>query len=157
MALLFGSLPVSSALFLGGWGFEGAAEIACLCAVLGAYFHLAGRRSFRTIPDSASIIEQAMSLASTGETGEAIALLTRAIGLSPRLWQAYQYRGVLYLSQPGAAGKALQDLTEAIRLAPREADLYWLRGQACNLVGDDSAARRDAETAAALNAGSPKS
>jgi tetratricopeptide (TPR) repeat protein len=157
MALLFGSLPIASLLFLGGWGFEGAAEIACLCAIVGTYFYIADRRSFRAIPDSASMIEQAMSLASTGETGEAIALLTHAIDLSPRLWQAYQYRGALYLSQPASAEKALQDFMEAIRLAPQEAFLYWLRGQAYNLLGDGSAARRDRETAAALNAGSPKS
>jgi tetratricopeptide (TPR) repeat protein len=151
MALLFGSLPVASRLLLGGWGFEAAAEIAILCAFLGTYFYIAGWRRFRTIPDAATMIEQALQLASTGETGEAIALLTHAIRLSPRLWQTYQYRGALHLAQP-AAEEALQDLAEAIRLAPMEPSLYWLRAQAYTLLGDASAAQRDQETAAALQA-----
>src|ERR1035441_9929699 len=44
MAFLFASMPAASKLFLGFWGFDGAAEIACLCLVLGTYLHIASRR-----------------------------------------------------------------------------------------------------------------
>jgi len=151
MSLLFGSLPVASRIFLGVWGFEGAAEISFLCLILGTYFYIAGRRGSRAIPDSATMMNQAIGLASLGRTDEAIALLTQVIRLSPRLWQAYQYRGEAYLTQRNSADKALQDFTEAIRLASEEPHLYWLRGQAHNLLGDDSAACRDYAVAAALS------
>jgi regulator of sirC expression with transglutaminase-like and TPR domain len=52
------------------------------------------------------------------------------------LWQAFQYRGELYLRQQ-SFDAALQDLNEAIRLAPEEPHLYILRGQAHSLLGWD--------------------
>jgi tetratricopeptide (TPR) repeat protein len=136
MAFLFASMPVASKLFLGVWGFDGAAEIACLCLVLGTYFHIAGRRRSPAIPDPATMLDQAMQLALSGQTDEAIALLTETIRLSPQLWQAFQYRGELYLRQQ-SFDAALQDLNEAIRLAPEEPHLYILRGQVHSLLGLD--------------------
>ena len=150
MALLFGSLPVASKLLLGDWGFDGAAEISCLCLILGTYFHIVSRRRSPPVPDPATMLDQAMQLASSGGTDQATALLTEAIRLSPQLWQAYQYRGELYLRQGDSVEAALQDLTEAIRLAPAEPHLHFLRGQAHSLLGDDPSSRRDYETAAAL-------
>jgi regulator of sirC expression with transglutaminase-like and TPR domain len=50
------------------------------------------------------------------------------------VWQAFQYRGELYLRQQ-AFDAALRDLNEAIRLAPEEPHLYVLRGQAQSLPG----------------------
>ena len=152
MSLLFGSLPVASRILWGVWGFEGAAEISFLGLILGTYFHIAGRWSSAAIPDSASMMNQAIELASLGQTDEAVALLTQAIRFSPRLWQAYQYRGEIYLSQRNSAVNALQDFTEAIGLAPQEPCLFWLRGQALRLLGDDSAARRDHAIAVELSA-----
>ena len=38
MAALFASMPAASKLFLGVWGFDGAAEIACLFLILGTTF-----------------------------------------------------------------------------------------------------------------------
>ena len=149
MAGLFGSLPVASKLLLGDWGFEGAAEVSCLCLILGTYFHIVSRRSAPPVPDPATMLDQAIQLASSGRTDQATALLTEAIRLSPQLWQAYQYRGELYLRQ-GDSVDALEDLTEAIRLAPEEPHLHLLRGQVHSLLGDDSSSRRDYETAAAL-------
>jgi tetratricopeptide (TPR) repeat protein len=134
MAFLFASMPVASKLFLGVWGFDGAPEIACLCLVLGTYFHIAGRRRSAAIPDPATMLDQAIHLASSGQPDEAIALLTETIRLSPQLWQAYQYRGELYLRQQ-CFDAALGDLNEAIRLAPEEPHLYILRGQAHGLLG----------------------
>jgi tetratricopeptide (TPR) repeat protein len=135
MAALFASMPAASKLFLGTWGFDGAAEIACLLLILGAYFHIMGRRRSRAIPDQASMLDQAIRLALSGQIDEAIALLTETIRLSPQLWQAHQYRGELYLRQQ-AFDAALRDLNEAIRLAPEEPHLYALRGQAQNLQAE---------------------
>jgi len=152
MALLFASLPAASKLFLGSWEFEGAGEIAFFCLILGAYLHFLARPDFRAVPDDAALLDQAIQLAAAGKSDESIALLTEAIRTAPRLWQAFQYRGQLYLSRPESVDAALQDFNEAIRLAPREAHLYVLRGYARTLLGDELSARADYEAAAALNA-----
>ena len=136
MAALFASMPAASRLFLGVWGFDGALEIACLCLILGTYFHLVGRRAGPPIPDPATVLDQAIRLALSGQTDEAIALLTETIRLSPQLWQAYQYRGELYLRQQSFES-ALRDLNEAIRLAPEEQHLYILRAQAQSPPGGE--------------------
>jgi len=135
MAALFASMPAASKLFLGVWGFDGAAEIACLCLMLGTYFHIVGRRGGPAIPDPATMLDQAIQLACSDQTDAAIALLTETIRLSPQLWQAFQYRGELYLRQQ-SFDAALRDLNEAIRLAPEESHLYILRGQAQNPQGE---------------------
>ena len=135
MSLLFASLSVASRLFLGAWDFEGAAGIACLCAVAGTYLYLRGRRASRPIADPATTLDLAIRHAQSGRVDEAVELLTEAIRLSPQLWQAFQYRGELYLIQPNRADAALQDFTEAIRLAPEEPHLYILRGHAQSLLG----------------------
>jgi len=136
MAFLFASMPAASKLFLGVWGFDGAVEIACLCLILGTYFHIVGRQRSPAIPDPSTMLDQAIQLAASGRMDEAIALLTETIRLSPQLWQAFQYRGELYLRQQ-SFDAALQDLNEAIRLAPEEPHLYILRGQAQSLMGLD--------------------
>ena len=149
MAVVFGSLPLASRIFLGSWGFDGAAEIGCLCLLVGAYFHIVSRR-FSAVPDPATILERAGQRASAGRGDRAIALLTEGIRLSPQLWQAFQYRGELYLRQGGQMDAALQDFSEAIRLAPGEPHLYILRGHVHSLLGDESSARSDYARAAAL-------
>jgi len=70
-------------LFLGSWGFDGAPGIACLCLVAAAYLYFAGRERRPAIPDSAAILDKAIRLAASGETGRAIALLNEALRLSP--------------------------------------------------------------------------
>jgi len=136
MALLFASMPAASKLFLGVWGFDGAAGIACLCLILGTYFHIVSRRRAPAVPDPASMLDQAIQLARSGQFDPAIVLLTETIRLSPQLWQAFQYRGELYLRKQ-SFDAAFQDLTEAIRLAPNEPHLYILRGQAYSLLGEN--------------------
>src|SRR5208283_1735159 len=79
LAFLFASLPVASKLFLGSWGFDGAPGIACLCLVAAAYLHFAGRKSRPPIPDSAAIMDKAIRLAASGDTGRGIALLNEAL------------------------------------------------------------------------------
>jgi tetratricopeptide (TPR) repeat protein len=150
LAILFASLPLVSRLLLGTWEFEGSAGIAGLCLIAGTYFHLRSRRGAPAIPDYATLLDRANRKASEGRSGEAIVRLTKAIRLSPRLWQAFQYRGALYLSQNNAAD-ALADFTEAIRLAPGEPHLYTLRGEAHRLLGDEASARKDDEAAARFN------
>ncbi len=149
MAAVFGTLPLASRIFLGGWGFDGAAEIGCLCLMAGVYFHIVSRR-FPAVPDPATILERAGERAASGRGDRAIALLTEGIRLSPQLWQAFQYRGELYLRQGEQADAALQDFSEAIRLAPREPHLYVLRGHVYSLLGDEASARSDYAQAEAL-------
>jgi tetratricopeptide (TPR) repeat protein len=149
MAILFASLPLASWLFLGGWGFPGASELAFLCAALGAYLEVR-RRRWKALRDDAIALERALTLASEGETGRAAAVLTNTIRISPKLWQAYQYRGQLRLSEAEQWEAALSDFDAAIALAPDEAHLYALRSQAHRLLGEESAAQRDEETALAL-------
>lgn len=153
MALLFASLPIACRVFVGVWGFDGAFEASCLCLVLGTYLHLLGRRSLPAIPDAATLLDRAIRLAIEGRTDRAIHFLTEAIRLNPRLWQAFQYRGELYLLQPETVDAALNDFTEAIRLAPEEPHLYVLRGQTHRLLGDDLSARNDCEMASRCQMG----
>jgi Flp pilus assembly protein TadD len=150
LSILFGSLPLVSRLILGVWEFEGAAGVAGLCVMAGTYFHLLGRQAPPAVPDSATLLEQANGMAAAGQTGEALVLLREVIRLSPRLWQAFQYRGELYLWQQKSM-EALADFTEAIRLAPGEPHLYTLRAEAHRLLGDEASARKDYEAAAALS------
>jgi len=129
LSILFASLPVSSRVFLGVWGFESAAGVAGLFLVAGSYLHILARRALKAMPDPAEMLDEALALARFGQVGEAIALLTKAIRGSPRLWQAYQYRGELYLSQQ-LPERAAEDFSEAIRLAPEEPHLRVLLEQA---------------------------
>jgi tetratricopeptide (TPR) repeat protein len=134
MAALFASLPVASRLFLGEWAFEGAGGIAFVCLLLGTYWHIVARRH-RTLPDPATRLEEAIESARSGQIDRAIALLSREIRLSPDLWQAYQYRGELYLQRPDSVAAAIADFETAIRLAPGEQHLRTLidraRGADC--------------------------
>jgi tetratricopeptide (TPR) repeat protein len=150
LAFLFASLPLAARLFLGSWEFDGAPGIACLFLVAAAYLYFAGRQRRPPIPDSAAILDQAIRLAAAGETSRGLALLNEALRLSPRLWQARQYRGQIRLGQPDAAESALQEFTEAIRLAPGEPHLYILRSHVFTVLGRDSSARADLEAAARL-------
>lgn len=136
MSLLLASLPIASWLFLGGWGFDGAAGMACLCLFIGTYFQIVSRRKFPPLPDPAAMLDEAIHLGSSNRTEQAIAVLTEVIRLSPRLWQAFQYRGELYLSREDSVHAALDDFEEAIRLAPGEPHLYELRDHARSLLGD---------------------
>jgi len=138
LAILFASLPVSSRLFLGVWGFESAAGVAGLCLIAGTYLHILARRASKAMPDPADMLDQALGMARYGQVDEAIALLTEAIRLSPWLWQAYQYRGELYLSLQ-SLDRAAEDFSEAIRLAPEEPHLHVLLER----VADQSPKRLD--------------
>jgi len=89
-------------------------------------------------------------LAASGETERGIQLLDEVLRLSPRLWQAREYRGQMRSVEPSAAEAVLQDFTEAIRLAPEEPHLYVLRSHIFTVLGRDPSARADLETAARL-------
>ena len=149
LAVLFGSLPLASKLFIGVWGFEGAGGFACICLMLGVYLHIVSRRNFAVLRDGAVMLDHAIQLALEGRSGEGITLLTKAIRLNPNLWQAYQYRGELYLKQQHW-NAALADFTAAIRLASNEPHLYSLRGQTYTLLNDHVRAAEDYDVAASL-------
>jgi tetratricopeptide (TPR) repeat protein len=123
------ALAMAVLLLLGSWAFPEGLGLACVCGISAAYFHVMSRRRMRVVPDPAKMIEVAVELAHEGKVDRAIALLTKEIGRSPKFWQAYQYRGHLYLLQ-GAADLALRDIDEAMRLAPNEPDLLRLRDAA---------------------------
>lgn len=150
LAALFASLPLSSRIFLGVWGFDAAAGIACLSLIAGTYLHILSRRSLPAMPDPASVLDEALALARSGRVDQATEELTEVIRLSPWVWQAFQYRGELYLLQPDSLGRAVEDFSEAIHLAPEEPHLYALRGHAYGLLGDELSARQDIERAAVL-------
>ena len=80
---------------------------------------------------TSTLLERAGRLATSGRTARAIVVLTAVIRLSPKLWQAYQYRGELHLRE-GNPAAAADDFAEAIRLAPEELHLYLLRDRANN-------------------------
>lgn len=131
LALLFGSLPIVGRFVLGDWEFAGAAEISCLLLLAGAYFHFRSRR-YAAKPDPATLLDQANQLAANGRIDRAVRLLTKTIRQSPKLWQAYQYRGELHL-RLGDFALAAQDFSDAIRLAPDEPHLHLLLEQAASL------------------------
>jgi tetratricopeptide (TPR) repeat protein len=145
-------LPLTCRLLFGAWEFDGAGGLGVLCIIAGGYFRLMSRRPVRAAPDPASMLEGAIQLAQAGELEDAVARLTVAIRLNPRLWQAYQYRGELYFAQQ-RLGEAVSDFDAAIQLAPGERHLYLLRGRAHELLGDVLSAGRDFETAVALGGG----
>jgi tetratricopeptide (TPR) repeat protein len=150
LAFLFVSLPLMARLVFGNWGFDGAPGIACLFLAAAAYLYFAGREERPPIPDPAAMLGEALRLAASGHVDRGLALLDEALRLSPRLWQARQYRGEIRLATSNAAEFALQDLTEAIRLAPDEPHLYILRSHIFTLLGRDSSANADLDTATSL-------
>jgi tetratricopeptide (TPR) repeat protein len=79
------------------------------------------------------MLDEASRLAAEGRIDRAIVQLSKTIRRNPRFWQAFQYRGELYLGLENSS-LAIQDFTEAIRLAPNEAHLYVLRERACRLL-----------------------
>ena len=133
VSVLFGALALGCRLFLGAWPFDGALELVVLSAALGVYFQILSRRH-RTVPDGAVLLDQALQLAGAGRIDDAIETLTKAVRQSPHLWQAFQYRGELYLARQNPAA-AVRDFDEAIRLAPGEQHLYRLREQANDPAG----------------------
>ena len=93
-----------------------------------------------TIPDSATLMDRASRLTASGRMAKAISVLTKALGLDRRLWQAFQYRAELRASQGDYRG-ALEDVSQAIRLAPREEHLYQLRARLYQAMGPDETSR----------------
>jgi regulator of sirC expression with transglutaminase-like and TPR domain len=95
------------------------------------------------------MLYRALELASSRGPGEALALLNRTIGQSPRFWQAFQCRAELHLAQQ-APTLALADVSTAILLAPAEAHLYRLRAHIYALLEEPASSAADLERAAQL-------
>ena len=65
-----------------------------------------------------------------GKTDEAIADLTEAVRLDPKLAAAYCRRAAIFLAQ-GFPDLAVDDLTEAMSAAPNSQEAACLRARAC--------------------------
>ena len=138
--MLFASMPVAARIVLGVWAFQEAGAISVICFAIAAYLHLRSRGRMPTIPDSATLMDRASRLTASGRMAKAISVLTKALGLDRRLWQAFQYRAELRASQGDYRG-ALEDVSQAIRLAPREEHLYQLRARLDHAMGPDETSR----------------
>ena len=149
IGLLFASMPVGAKILLGVWGFQEAAAISIICFAIATYLYLMSRGRMRTIPDGTEMMDRARRLAASGKMAKAIFVLTKTLRLDPKLWQAFQYRGELRVSQGDYRG-ALDDFSEAIRLAPHERHLYLLRAQVYSAMGQESPAQHDYETASRI-------
>lgn len=140
---------MASRLLLGVWGFPEAAGISVISFTIAIYLYARSLGRLR-IPDGAVMLDRAERLASSGKVAKAIAVLSQTIRLNSSLWQAYEYRGRLRISQ-GDYSEALEDLSEAIRLAPQERHLYFLRAQVYDNLGENILAQHDYETAYRLH------
>jgi Flp pilus assembly protein TadD len=129
-------MPVAARIVLGVWAFQEAAAISVICFALAAYLHLRSWSRIPTIPDSAAMMDRASRLTASGRMAKAISVLTKALGLDRKLWQAFQYRAELRASQGDYRG-ALDDISEAIRLAPAEPHLYMLRARLYTTMGEE--------------------
>src|SRR5689334_21268668 len=83
LAALFATLPLSSRLFLGVWGFESAGALASLCAVLAIYLHIQSRRALHELPDTSLLLDEAIALSRSGHVEQAEAVLTEIVRVSP--------------------------------------------------------------------------
>jgi tetratricopeptide (TPR) repeat protein len=128
-AVLFLGMALGSKLLVGVWPFDGALELTVVCVVLGILFHVLGMRRVATSPDPSALLNQAFTVASAGSIDGAIGILSKAISENPQLWQAFQYRGELYMSVQNYSA-AVSDFNRAIRLAPEERHLNDLLDRA---------------------------
>jgi Flp pilus assembly protein TadD len=142
-------MPAASRILLGIWGFHEAAAVSVICFFVAGYLYVMSRGRTRAIPDSAQLMDRARGLAASGKPVKAISVLTETLRLDPKLWQAFQYRGELRVSQGDYEG-ALSDFSEAIRLAPHERHLYLLRAHVYSEIGQDDPAQHDYGTASRL-------
>ncbi|HWC98847.1 MAG TPA: hypothetical protein VG456_18935 [Candidatus Sulfopaludibacter sp.] len=128
-AILFFVMALGGRILAGAWPFEGSLELSLVCLALGVLFHVAGMPRFAALPDPSSLLNQAFRVASTGRIDGAIGILSKALEENPNLWQAYQYRGELFMALQNYSAAA-KDFADAIRLAPEEQHLYELRDRA---------------------------
>ena len=131
---------MAARIVLGAWAFQEAGAISVICFAIAAYLHLRSRGRMPTIPDGATLMDRASRLTASVRMAKAISVLTKALGLDRRLWQAFQYRAELRASQGDYRG-ALEDVSQAIRLAPREEHLYQLRARLYQAMGPDETSR----------------
>jgi tetratricopeptide (TPR) repeat protein len=128
LAALFASFALTARRALGEWAFEGAGGFAGLWFAAGVYLFIRGRR-LKPAPDPAALLDEAIHLATAGDTARAIGVLNRAIAENPWFWQALQSRAEIRFHL-GDVEQAVADFDAAIRLAPDEPHLRELREQA---------------------------
>lgn len=135
-------MPVAGRIILGVWEFHEAAAIAIICFAAAVYLYIKGRKRLVPLPDGAAMIDRARKLGASGKAPKAIAVLTDALSLDPKLWQALECRAQLHLSR-GDYSKALEDLSEAIRVAPEERHLYLLWAEASRVARQEGHSIKD--------------
>jgi tetratricopeptide (TPR) repeat protein len=85
-----------------------------------------------------------------GDNDRAIADLSQAVALDPKLAMAYNDRGIAYAVK-GDNDRAIADLNQAIALDPKFAKAYNNRGLAYAVKGDNDRAIADEDQAIALD------
>jgi len=122
------------------------AEIALAEKLLGAGTYDQAMRHFdRAIqiwPDYAdACLNRGLAEHGASHRAEALADLDKALDLDPRLTQAYNERGQIYLEN-GDAQRTIQDCSKSIQMNPT-VDAYYQRGEAYEKLGEHRKAIAD--------------
>jgi len=107
-------------------------------------------RSERRRRRAVAYLQTAQTYSDDGDLERALADLTRALQLNPKLATAYNNRGVIH-SQRGELARAIADFSAALRLDPQVAEVYHNRGLAYATQGAYPQAIEDFTRALALN------
>jgi hypothetical protein len=85
-----------------------------------------------------------------GQLDRALANLTEALQLDPKMARAYYHRGIVW-SKKSEPVQAITDLTMAIQLDPQDAQAYWWRSKVHAQTGATAQAAADARQALRLD------
>lgn len=156
------AVAIADAWALAGGGNPAEHCMATALFTLGDYAASAGRLdrlAARVEPSQPDLAVELLLQASTayglsGQDGDAVATLDRAIVLRPDDGQLLLERARL-LGQRGEFPAALADLDRAQELMPQNPDVYLLRAAARRRLGAFDLALSDVETGLSLDPGSP--
>jgi Flp pilus assembly protein TadD len=101
-------------------------------------------------PSEQPLLNLGRVLVDRGQFEEALALLTRAVAISPRDPEIRKQLGRAYLRQ-GRLHDAQMELEQAVGLSPESAPLHFLLGQVYHREGIEEKARSEFARASALN------
>lgn len=122
----------------------------CGCSKQGAPGPGESPAKHKPAPTVKRLVDEGKKLLMDGKKGQAVEVLTRAIGQDPKYKEAYTWRAVA-LSEIGRPQDALADFTKAIELDPNDAYLYDQRSMLYrNALRDKEKAEADKEKAFTL-------